>query len=98
VNTDGPGRLLDHSFRLSPDPSVDPRPVGTEGFVFSLSNPVIYLHHARVAFAVERHREGTVVGRFFSTDGVQPQHIFVRNWFQVSDKRSRKDAFYVVLP
>lgn len=39
MNTDGPGRLLDHSFRLSPDPSVDPRPVGTEEFVFSLSNP-----------------------------------------------------------
>jgi hypothetical protein len=56
---------------------TDPRPVGTEEFVFS-QIPSPHLNHARFALAVESRREGTVLGHFYSTERVQPQHISVR--------------------
>jgi hypothetical protein len=63
VNADGPRRLLDRRSHLSSATSRN------GGICFP--SPVARLNHARVAFAVESHREGTVVCRFFSTEGVQ---------------------------
>jgi hypothetical protein len=90
VNADGPGRLLDRRAHLSPATSRN------GGICFP--SPVTRLNYARVAFAVEIHREGTVVRGFFSTEGVQSQRISVRSWLQVSNQQSPEDAFRVVFP
>ena len=69
---------------------IDPRPVGTEEFASSRTL-LIRLNHARVTFAVESHRQGTDVGRFFPTEAV-------RSWVQMPDQWSREGSPCVVFP
>jgi len=67
------GVYLDHS-RPSAVVTRRRRDQSERRNLFFTQSLIIRLNHARVALAVESHREGTVVGRFFPTEVIRSWH------------------------